>query len=379
MGSSSPVRFAVLLAAVCSVSAAPAQQLIGYVSTKDASVTGAKDEFDGQAVLAGSVGVTAKDHTAPITLGRGGTVRVCQTSELHVTENKAVTLSAPLLFSLDRGAIEIAANGTPTDAIMTPDLRFTVRNAGPLDLRMRVARNGDTCVENRGPTAPSLSVTDAFGESQYELGPGQHVLFEHGSLHEVVDRESTPCGCPESKGATVADALLASSTGPSSAPKADAPPPTPSTSAGSISATQAAEQHPFPAAISEGLAPVEPVPQVAQGEVHTQVTESLAYTGGVSLKDPDALTADLPDASGGSAPAGGAAAAAAPRVAVPAAKPPVQTASAPAPAPVVPAPAPPQPAPVQPAPPPAAAATATPHTGGAMRAIGRFFKRLFAG
>ena len=79
---------------------------------------------------------------------------------------------------------------------MTPDLRFTVRNAGPLDLRLRVARNGDTCVENRGPGAPTLAVSDPFGESMYEVAPDQHVLFEHGSLHEVVDNETTPCGCP---------------------------------------------------------------------------------------------------------------------------------------------------------------------------------------
>src|SRR5580704_13220958 len=137
-----PFRLGLLLALACAESA-PAQQLIGYVNTRDAEVTGATDQFDGQAVLTGSAMVTAKDHTAPIALGRGGTVRVCQTSVLHLTEDKAVSVAAPLLFSLDRGAIEIETNGTPNDAIMTPDLRFTVRNQGPLDLRLRVARNGD--------------------------------------------------------------------------------------------------------------------------------------------------------------------------------------------------------------------------------------------
>ena len=46
-----------------------AQQLIGYVSTRDADVTGAKDVLDGRAVLMGSVSVTARDHTAPISAG----------------------------------------------------------------------------------------------------------------------------------------------------------------------------------------------------------------------------------------------------------------------------------------------------------------------
>ena len=202
-------RFLPLLLACAVAAPLRAQQLIGYVNTRDAETTGASDVLDGQAVLTGSVSVTARDHTAPITLGRGGTARVCQTSVLHLTESKTPVVPAPLLFSLDRGAIEIQTAGTPDDAIMTPDLRFSVHNAGPLDLRLRIARNGDTCVDNRGPGAPTLAVSDPFGEAMYEVAPGQHVLFEHGSLHEVVDHETSPCGCPEEQGKSVADALLA--------------------------------------------------------------------------------------------------------------------------------------------------------------------------
>ena len=211
-----PVRHALLpMLWLACVATGPmrAQQLIGYVSTRDAEVTGATDVVDGRAVLTGSVSVTAKDHTAPIALGRGGTVRVCQTSVLHLTESRAVEVAAPLLFSLDRGAIEIQMRGTPNDSIMTPDLRFTVRNDGPLDLRLRIARNGDTCVENRGPLAPTLAISDPFGEAMYELQPGQHVLFEHGSLREVVDHETSPCGCPDEQGMSIADALLAPGSG----------------------------------------------------------------------------------------------------------------------------------------------------------------------
>jgi hypothetical protein len=245
-----------LVTAALIIAFAPAslssQQLIGYVSTRDAEVAGAKDVLDGRAVLMGSVSVTARDHTAPISLGRGGTVRVCQTSVLHLSEGREMMVAAPLLFSLDGGAIEIETKATPTDAVMTPDLRFTVRSAGPLDLRLRVAPNGDTCVENRGAGAPLLEVSDPFGEATYELAAGQHVLFEHGSLREVVDHESSPCGCPDEKGVPVADALIA---------------PT----------TAAAVQHPFPVAISEGLAPEAEVPQAPTGEVHAQVSETLSY------------------------------------------------------------------------------------------------------
>ena len=254
----SSMRFLpLMLAAVCTLNwTMRAQQLIGYVATKDADVTGAKDVLDGRAVLMGSVSVTAKDHTAPIALGRGGTVRVCQTSVLHLTESRAVAVAAPLLFSLDRGAIEIQTAATPTDAVMTPDLRFTARGGGPLDLRLRVAANGDTCVENRGVGAPLLTVSDPFGDATYELTAGQHVLFEHGSLHEVVDHETSPCGCPDEKGAPVADALLALT----------------------------AAQHPFPVAISEGLAPEAEVPQAPPGEVHTQVSEALSYNAQASAQ-----------------------------------------------------------------------------------------------
>ncbi len=178
-------------------------------------------------------------------------MRVCQTSVLHLSEGREMMVAAPLLFSLDGGAIEIETKATATDAVMTPDLRFTVRSAGPLDLRLRVAPNGDTCVENRGAGAPLLEVSDPFGEATYELAAGQHVLFEHGSLREVVDHESSPCGCPDEKGVPVADALIAP-------------------------ATAAAVQHPFPVAISEGLAPEAGVPQAPTGEVHAQVSETLS-------------------------------------------------------------------------------------------------------
>lgn len=247
-----------------------AQQLIGYVATRDADVTGAKDVMEGRAVLTGLVSVTARDHTAPIALGRGGTVRVCQTSVLHLSESREVMVAAPLLFSLDGGAIEIETKATATDAVMTPDLRFTVRTGGPLDLRLRVARNGDTCVENRGAGAPVLEVSDPFGDATYELAAGQHVLFEHGSLREVVDHETSPCGCPDASGVPLADALMAP-------------------------ATAAAVEHPFPVAVSEGLSPVAEVPQAPTGEVHAQVSETLSYNAQASSDAPSTAAPAAPN------------------------------------------------------------------------------------
>ena len=157
------------------------------------------------------------------------------------------------MLALDRGAIEVQMAATTHDVVMTPDLRFTMRGDGPLDLRLRVTRNGDTCVENRGAKAPVLNVADQFGEATYELRAGQHVLFEHGSLKEVVDHESSSCGCPPEPDDVGGGCAVRAST-------AAAP-------GSAVAAKPAAEQHPFPAAVSAGLAPPPAVPQAPAGAV----------------------------------------------------------------------------------------------------------------
>src|SRR6202789_3892311 len=169
---------------------------------------------------------------------------------------------------------------TTRDVITTPDLRFTMGGDGPLDLELRVTRNGDTCVENRGVTAPLLNVADQFGESAYELKAGQHVLFEHGSLKEVVDHESSSCGCPPEPTMSVADALL-----------------NPGAAGNGGAARTAEEEHPFPAAVSEGLAPVAAVPQAPAGAVHAQVSATL-NSGGAA----DSTTQPWAGAGAGVAP-----------------------------------------------------------------------------
>ncbi len=229
------------------------QQPIGTVGMQDATVAGALEVSNGRAVLVGNTTVTARDRTAEIELKRGGTVRVCATTGLHVTGGAGVDGTIPLMLAMDRGAIEVQMPATTRDVVTTPDLRFTIRGDGPLDLQLRVTRNGDTCVENRGTKAPVLNVADQFGEASYELKAGQHVLFEHGSLKEVVDHESSACGCPPEPTMSVADALV---------------------NPGGGGEKTAVEQHPFPAAVSAGLAPAA-VPQASAGATHTQVTAAL--------------------------------------------------------------------------------------------------------
>jgi hypothetical protein len=298
------------------------------VGVQDAKIAGALEVSNGRAVLVGNTTVTAMDRTAEVTLTRGGSVKVCATSGLHVTSGQSVAggASAPLMLALDRGAIEVQMAVTTRDVVMTPDLRFTMRGDGPLDLQLRVTRNGDTCVENRGAQAPVLNVADQFGDGTYQLTAGQHVLFEHGSLKEVVDHESSSCGCPPEQAPTmtVADALLSGGAG-----------------ASGDAAKTAAEAHPFPAAVSAGLAPVAAPPQAPAGALHEQVSATLSSSGGVdSLTEPaGAGVATAADAK--TAPAGTAANS------------------------------------VQP--PPSATSASPPQQKGFGHALGRFFRRLFGG
>jgi hypothetical protein len=286
------------------LSMAQAQQSIGTVGVQDATVAGALEVSNGQAILVGNTTVTARDRVAEIALNRGGMVKVCATSGLHLTSGKSVDAAAvptPLMLALDRGAIEVQMAATTRDVVMTPDLRFTMRGDGPLDLQLRVTRNGDTCVENRGAQAPVLNVADQFGEAAYELRAGQHVLFEHGSLKEVVDHESSSCGCPPEQTMSVADALL-HPVAPGEVATSEKP---------------AAEQHPFPAAVSAGLAPPTAVPQAPAGAAHTQVSAALSSGDGAdSVAEPRPVTEKAP----ASAPA--TSVAAAPQVAAAQAAPP---------------------------------------------------------
>jgi hypothetical protein len=263
------------------LSMAQAQQSIGTVGVQDATVAGALEVSNGRAILVGNTTVTARDRVAEIALNRGGTVKVCATSGLHLTAGKSADGAAvpiALMLALDRGAIEVQMAATTRDVVMTPDLRFTMRGDGPLDLQLRVTRNGDTCVENRGAQAPVLNVADQFGEAAYELRAGQHVLFEHGSLKEVVDHESSSCGCPPEATTSVADALLHPAGSGNGAP-GDA----------ATAAKPAAEEHPFPAAVSAGLAPPAAVPQAPAGAAHTQVSAALSSDEGRdSLTEPGA-------------------------------------------------------------------------------------------
>jgi hypothetical protein len=115
-----------------------------------------------------------------------------------------------------------------------------ISGPGAVDLKVRLGQHGDTCVDNAGVDAPYVLVTSVFDGGDYRVQPGQRVMFQHGSLHEVVDQEKEPCGCP---------------------------PPV------------VAQSNEFPLAQSEGLAPLpKPAPSVVnQSGTTAQAGDTLVY------------------------------------------------------------------------------------------------------
>lgn len=248
---------------------------MGTVATREARVAGGLEVHGDQAQLLTNASITAYDHTAPISLTRGGQVLVCSTSEFHLLRSGA---GGALIFGLNRGALEIRSGSLPRDVVLTPDLKLAPITPGPLDLSLRVTPEGDTCVDNAGPRSPVLLVTDPFSSSTYRILPSQHLLFVKGDLHRVVDHERSSCGCP----AVAVPQVIAGKPGQPLTP------------------TQAAAAHPFPEAQSAGLAPIAPPANAAPaGVASSQVTTSFSYADGQGTPPPVSGTS----AAGGTTPA----------------------------------------------------------------------------
>lgn len=242
---------------------APAVAPISLASVEMQGVTLSGYIFvrDGRAIVGNDTSITAGDQTAHVALTRGGSLDVCATTKIHLATDNT-TVGGALMFALDRGAFE--AHYTPgqySDVILTPDLRILISPPGQADLSLRVNQQGDTCIDNHGDNAPYVTASSLFSGGAYRIQPNQRVLFEHGSINEVVDTEQEPCGCPSSPPQSVAAAPAA----PSSHRQ---------------TAASAAAQNPFPLATSEGLAPTPPpptTPVVPPGQTHAEVQVPIVY------------------------------------------------------------------------------------------------------
>ncbi len=164
-----------------------------------ASVTGALQVAGGRAMIAANGTVVSGATTTDVTLPHRGTLRICASTAVKLAADSSVPSGdAPgLMMAMDHGAIETDfATGRNADILLTPDFRILIGGPGTTNLKVRLGQDGDTCVDNPGPNAPYVLVTSVFDGSLYRIQSGQRVMFEHGSLREVVDQEKESCGCP---------------------------------------------------------------------------------------------------------------------------------------------------------------------------------------
>ena len=237
------------------------QTPIAYVPAAGVTVSGSLSVENGKVSIGNNGTIQAGDSTAMVKLARGGDLRVCASTEVHLSRDTSVQgEDSALMIAMDRGALEASyVPGKYSDVLLTPDLRILISGPGTADLKIRVNKQGDTCVDNHGANAPYVTVTSQFEGGVYRVQPNQRVMFEHGSLQQVVDNEADACGCP----AAAPPVAVASSGAKPQAGK-----------------TVAKATNPFPLAQSEGLAGLEPEPTepvVPVGVAHAEVAAPIAY------------------------------------------------------------------------------------------------------
>jgi hypothetical protein len=180
------------------------------------SVTGALAVTAGKAIIATTGSITSGAKTTEVVLPRRGVLRVCASTTVTLaTDNSVPAGETPgLMMSLDHGAVETSfAAGHNADVLLTPDFRILIGAPGASDVKVRLGEHGDTCVDNPGAQAPYVVVSSVFDGGAYRVQPGQRVMFQHGSLQEVVDNEKEPCGCPPEPRPGTNDFPLAQSAG----------------------------------------------------------------------------------------------------------------------------------------------------------------------
>ena len=249
---------------------APAPSPIAIAPLEGVQLTGALQVADGKANILNSGSITAGEHSAKIVLPHRGELRVCPTTKVSLTTDRSVAAHLEpgeepgLMMAMDHGAIEANfATGKNSDVILTPDFRIVISGPGAAAVQVRLGDKGDTCVDNRGPDAPYVTVSNIFNGGVYRVQPDQRVLFEQGSLNAVVDKEKESCGCPP-----------------------EAP------------AKKSVSDNDFPIAQSVGMSPLAPTPpnQTAPGVVGAQATVQLSYDGEKAAKGeaPGTATAATP-------------------------------------------------------------------------------------
>ncbi len=168
-----------------------------------AKVTGALEISADKSVIAASGTITSGNQTTEVVLPHRGVLRVCASTTVKLAADTSVPAGETpgLMMAMDHGAVEMSfaasfARGRNADILLTPDFRILIGGPGAAEVKVRLGQHGDTCVDNAGVNAPYVLVSSVFDGGNYRVQPGQRVMFEHGSLREVVDNEKEPCGCP---------------------------------------------------------------------------------------------------------------------------------------------------------------------------------------
>ena len=242
---------------------------IAYVPVAGVTVSGSLEVENGRASIANNGTIRAGDHAVDVKLARGGELKVCGTTKVQLSRDTSVQAAdAGLMIALDRGALEASYKpGKYSDVLLTPDLRILISGPGFADLKIRVNEKGDTCIDNHGAEAPYVTVTSQFAGGLYRVQANQRVMFEGGSLTNVVDNETEPCGCPAASAPTVLVANV------------------PTQGKRSKAVIAAEKANPFPLAESEGLtkpAPLPTKPVVPVGQVHAEVQAPIGYDAGAT-------------------------------------------------------------------------------------------------
>jgi hypothetical protein len=172
---------------------------IEATNANQARVSGALQITNGTAFITSNGTVTSGASTTSVMLPRRGVLRVCAATAVSLSADSSVAPTEPrgLMIAMDHGAVEASfAAGKNSDILMTPDFRIVIGGPGAVEVKVRLGEHGDTCVDNPGADAPYVLVSSVFDGGAYRVKPGQRVMFQHGSLREVVDQEKEPCGCP---------------------------------------------------------------------------------------------------------------------------------------------------------------------------------------
>jgi hypothetical protein len=219
-------------------------QPIGQLFANDASVKGSVMlAGSGTSVLSGS-SIEAGTQAATLKLDRGGSLLVCEGTKLSLTASQS---GRQLLLSLNSGNLELNYPlGTDADTLLTPDLRLLLPGPGTVHVAVRVAPNGDTCVQSLPWNAAAVVISESMSDDTYQVKQDEAVIFKGGHLKQGSPSKGN-CGCPKETPVQVAKAVPpAAATKPTSgdvSAAATMPPAMHPQSGGQLASAPPPEQH----------------------------------------------------------------------------------------------------------------------------------------